>query len=776
MDLELLKKVAWVPVRHHSPRTTAVLAQLFERVRPQLVLIECPEDAEALLPVLCDPQTQPPVAILGYRTDGVPGSSLWPFAAYSPEFEAMRWARAHDVPVRFIDIATGAAIASERNDEEGDDPSIEEEEVAAAPSEDRGARARRWEPFRSFEEFWEARFESPDYRPEHFHAALLGWAEVVRLEDRDERHRIRDAFMARHVLRHVAEGVPPEKIAVVVGAAHAAAFLAGDVDFGLLEKLPRPLSTSVTVIPYSFPRLAEQLGYGAGNRAPQYYQRAWDAGCDFHRATLEVLLEFSNHLRLRGFVASLADTLEAYRLAVTLATMREKPAPGLDEVREATIATLCRGDATHVDGFLWRSVIGHKVGHVASKVGKNSLQEEFWRELRERRLPESDSPETFNLRLNNDVEIGTSTFLHRLRVAEIPYATYQLTQQRGAAKGANADSVGGYAALTRVKEAWTAQWTPSTDIGLVEKIVLGDSLEQVATRVLQERLEKVQSTGEAADVLLESVIAGCPMTINAALRVCDSRAATDSDLPSLARAASALSALVSYGSSRSKKGDELDFDGIVQAIPELLDKTFERALLRVADAAACAPDAVAPVLEGLRTLHEVALSQPRADKAGWLEQARGLMGSHVVNPAASGLATGLLYIARELSETEVSDEVSRRLSLAVEPGAAAAFIEGFLTVNALVLVKNREVVKALDDYLCSVEPEAFRQTLPVLRRALGMLGQTERRYLMENVVGLRSLQEQGRAVKAVMEERDKEKLKEMSSDLGKALDDLDDLL
>src|SRR5215470_11580453 len=136
--------------------------------------------------------------------------------------------------------------------------------------------------------------------------------------------------------------------------------------------LPRQIDSAATLIPFSFPRLAEQLGYGAGNRAPQYYQRAHDAGCSFRRATLEVLVELSDHLRLRGFMASLADTIEAYRLACMLADLRGKQGPGLDEVREATIATMCRGDATHVDGFLWSTIVGRGVGKVASRIGKNS--------------------------------------------------------------------------------------------------------------------------------------------------------------------------------------------------------------------------------------------------------------------------------------------------------------------------------------------------------------------------------------------------------------------
>jgi hypothetical protein len=384
-----------------------------------------------------------------------------------------------------------------------------------------------------------------------------------------------------------------------------------------------------------------------------------------------------------------------------------------------------------------------------------------------RRLPRTDSPETFSLRLNNDVEVGSSVFLHRLRVAGIPYASLQGAGQQ---RGAPPQEAGGYAALTRVRESWQSQWTPSTDVALVEKIVLGDTLEAVTTRVLQERLSAAKATADAAEVLLESVITGCGQTVAAALRACDAHAATDSDLPSLASAARALGGLVAYGTSRAHAdvGDE--------AVAVLCEKTFGRALLRVRDASACGPDAVGSVLEALRTLHEVALAQPRADKAGWLAEARGLMESYTVHPAASGLATGLLYLAQELSESDVAQEVGRRLSLAVEPEAGAAYLEGFLQVNALVLVKSREVVKALDDFLSSVEPERLRQTLPVLRRALGALGPTERRYLMENVVAVRQLGAKGQAVKGVLEEKDKEKLKEMSAELGKALDDLDDLL
>ncbi|MCP3169352.1 DUF5682 family protein [Myxococcus qinghaiensis] len=770
MDLDLLSQVHLFPVRHHSPRTTAVLGRWLERVKPEVVLIEGPCDASDLIDVLCDSETKPPIALLGYGTDDTPGSALWPFADYSPEYAALRWAKVNRARASFIDIPVGVSLGMDRHAEtagvESEDVPEAEHHEHVPDEEPLTERFAREQGYRSFEELWEALFEAPDWTPEGFRPVLLAWADVLNAGPRPDYHRWRDAFMARKVLEVVASGVAPDKVAVVAGAAHIAAFLARDVEPALEAKLPKAVPCAVTVIPYSFPRLSEQLGYGAGNRAPHFYQKAHEAQCDFKRATLEVLIDFAAHLRMRGFTASLSDVLEAYRLAMTLADLREKSAPGLDELREATVATLCRGDATHVDSFLWKSVVGHQVGRVASRIGKNSLQAEFWRELDSRRLPSTDSPETFTLRLNNTVEVGSSVFLHRLRVAGIPYATLAATGQQRASP----EEAGGQAALTRVRESWQAQWTPSTDVALVEKIVLGDSLEAVTTRVLQEQLDAAKTTGSAAEVLLESVITGCPQTMASALRACDTHAATDVDLPSLASAARALSGLVAYGTSRAHTdaGDE--------AVTVLCQKTFSRALLRVRESCDCAPDALPSVVEALRTLHEVALAQPLADKAGWLAEARELMGSSTVHPATSGLATGLLYLAHELSEAEVATIVGLRLSLAVAPEEGASWLEGFLGVNALVLVKNREVVKALDEFLTSIDPERFRQTLPVLRRALAVLGTTERRYLMENVVAVRQLGEKGRAVKTVLEEKDTAKLKDMSAELGKALDDLDDLL
>ncbi|MFO0763147.1 MAG: DUF5682 family protein, partial [Byssovorax sp.] len=608
---DLLRRAHLFPVRHHSPRSSAVLRAHLDAIRPKLVLVEGPEDANGLVDVLVDPRTRPPVAILAYRTDGVKGTSLWPFAAYSPEHVALAWGAAHGAKVAFIDVPAAQALVGhvgedepegELSFEDGEEVPLAGEETQETPADpDRPVPVQeacfRATGHRSFEEFWEASFEAPRFDPASFRAALLAYADLVRAADRRPVHRARDAYMARRILEHMGDTYRPEEVMVVVGAAHAAAFAAGDIDFDLEKTLLDPVPCALTLIPWSYPRLAEQTGYGAGNRAPQYYQRAHDAGCDYKRATLEVLVEFTEHLRIRGFFASLADTIEAYRLSLTLADIRGKAEPGLDELREATIATLCRGDAAHVDGFLWPSVIGRHIGQVADRIGKNSLQEEFWREVGARKLPANDEVTDFALKLSDPAQVETSIFLHRLRVAGVPYASFTGRQQilGGSGKGRQ-EEAGSDDALRRTNEKWQAQWTPSTDIALIEKIILGDTIEGVTTRILQDALAVVEHTGEAANLLKEAVVTGAPDAADSALAACERLAALDDDFPSLVTACDVLADILSYGTSR--KGTRL----AAQELEGLCQKLFDRALCRAEEACTCSEEAVQKPKQAVSTL------------------------------------------------------------------------------------------------------------------------------------------------------------------------------
>src|SRR5262245_41382140 len=54
---------------------------------------------------------RPPVALLVYAPDEPRVATFYPFAEFSPEWVAIRWALAHEIPARFIDLSAGAQFA-----------------------------------------------------------------------------------------------------------------------------------------------------------------------------------------------------------------------------------------------------------------------------------------------------------------------------------------------------------------------------------------------------------------------------------------------------------------------------------------------------------------------------------------------------------------------------------------------------------------------------------------------------------------------------------------
>ena len=76
-------------IRHLSPAGAWHLRKLLDEIQPRLLLIEGPSDLNGLLPDLLHPETQPPLAILAYTQEIPVHSILYPFAAYSPEYQGI---------------------------------------------------------------------------------------------------------------------------------------------------------------------------------------------------------------------------------------------------------------------------------------------------------------------------------------------------------------------------------------------------------------------------------------------------------------------------------------------------------------------------------------------------------------------------------------------------------------------------------------------------------------------------------------------------------------
>ena len=131
------------------------------------------------------------------------------------------------------------------------------------------------------EDFWEHVLEHSETPKGYQMGAAVFGTELRRLSENTERetdreNRLRERCMLREIKKAVEEGIPASRIAAVTGAFHVAGLLEEtpmtDEEFAALKRLP----VHKTLMPYSYFRLSGLSGYGAGNRAPAYYELLWE--------------------------------------------------------------------------------------------------------------------------------------------------------------------------------------------------------------------------------------------------------------------------------------------------------------------------------------------------------------------------------------------------------------------------------------------------------------------------------------------------------------------
>ena len=98
-------------IRHHGPGCARSLASALDELSPDCVLIEGPPEAEAVLASALHEEMEPPVALLLYCPEDTKKASFYPFAEFSPEWQAIRHGLRRGAPVRFMDLPQAHDLA-----------------------------------------------------------------------------------------------------------------------------------------------------------------------------------------------------------------------------------------------------------------------------------------------------------------------------------------------------------------------------------------------------------------------------------------------------------------------------------------------------------------------------------------------------------------------------------------------------------------------------------------------------------------------------------------
>ncbi|GAB4086175.1 DUF5682 family protein [Myceligenerans cantabricum] len=791
-------RVEVLGIRHHGPGSARSVVRALEAVRPDIVLIEGPPEADDVAALAGDPHLVPPVALLAHapvpkapraasgggadRSGAAPEpqrprAAFWPFAVFSPEWQALRWATGNDVPVRFVDLPAAAHLALDighdtpldgsegrRGDGAGDDgPAVAgpggevpaddspadgspadgspahdtpADDVPAPLHEDPLARLAAAAGYGDAERWWEDLVEHRTGDLAVFEAVAEAMAALREDETVRRRDALREAHMRLRLRAAMKDGA--ERIVVVCGAWHVPA-LTGKLppaaqDTALLRPFLKELrdaglaKATVTWVPWSHGRLATRTGYGAGVTSPGWYHHMFTAT---DRPVERWLTHAGNLLRDEGLPVSSAHLIEGVRLADTLAALRGRPATGLDEATEAIRSVLVDGDDVRLTLVRDRLEVGERLGEVPPEAPAGPLEHDLAARTKTLRLPRQALAKQLDLDLRKPTDLERSRLLHQLTLLGVAWGQQVDTSGKGT-----------------FKEGWEVTWDPGLAVDLVAAGVHGTTVADAASGKVLHDAARTDLPGIARLVegaLLADLSAALPPLLDT-LR---DQAALGHDTDALLDAIPALARTLRYGDVRGTSPGALGIvlTGLVTRartalpaavvalddaaagalVPRLREVSVAVSLLSRNDAVDARRDGAAAPSSGDDTAGDL--------RGEWLAGLARLADRDDLHGLVAGWIARVLRDEQVATSEQTQSRLSRFLSAGTPTGTAAAFVEGFVGSSGLILVHDAALLALVDRWLSGLSGDAFVQVLPLLRRSFARFDAPERRAVGERIAG-----------------------------------------
>ncbi len=772
-------------IRHHGPGSARSVLKALAELQPDLILVEGPPDAQSVLSLAADADMKPPVAMLLYDPTEPRRAAYYPFAEFSPEWQAIRYGLHNEIPVRLMDlpqaIRIGLEVQAEEETAKAEKAATEEQVEAAQLQEatetlDEGASDTAPDDTETIEnsecnkysdkddagddarveddEDWvEDELLLPDIRhdPLHWVAQAAGYGDGERwwehlVEQRQDSGELFEAILElMTALRDEADKPSAEHSNSHEADAPSSAEIMENRREAAMRNQLRAAKKE------GFERIAVVCG-------------AWHAPALMNLPTARVDNAQLKGLPKRKLTATWVPWTHG-RLTYSSGYGAGVTAPGFyqhlwDSDGEPTIHWMARiaqllrehdlsaSTASVIEATRLAEALAalrdrpqptmdelNEAAHAVLCQGETALLQlieeklmigERLGEVPERTplLPLQQDLQRLQKRLRLKPEAGRRSLEFDLRKPNDLERSQLLHRLRllGVYWGTPKHTSG----KGTFKEGWQLHWKPELTVAVIEANLWGNTVLAAATSRAC-RLANESDQLSALTELVEQILwAELPDAIGTVMERLQNIAALTSDIPHLMESLPPLVRILRYGNVRQTD---------VGVVKHVVDGLIARIAIGLPAACSSLDDEAAQaIFVHIQAMQNATgLLQDAEQTAIWQGALTRLIDQADLHGLIAGYACRLLFEQQGLSPEETTRRMGLALSTASEPAQAAAWLEGFLHGSGLLLLHNDVLWEIVDTWITGLNAEAFMVLVPLLRRTFSHYSAPERRQLGERV-------------------------------------------
>lgn len=741
---DLTNSVVYFPIRHHSPVCAYHLKKAIDEYKPDCILIEGPKNAGIMIPVLAHEDTKAPVALYYFYKDSKGLLSeekedykcYYPFLDCSPELVAIREAANRGIEADFIDLPYGEILLGT-----ADSKGIRTEGEKQTYNDDYLLSRSRYinmlcekAGLRSFDELWEKYFEigglfqdTKSFVCQMFDYCTLSRIHTPKEDMEEDGCLLRERYMAGQIMEMTARH---KRILVVTGGFHTYGLM-GLLDQGKLEPVRlhdiEEENQGVYPLAYSMEAADALNGYASGMQSPGFYQKVWEhlikqekPEGSYEEAVLHQLVTTGRLARKKKEVLSSYDIICALSMAKGLAALRGKREPGLYELNDAALASFVKGERSPSTDLPLRILkdrnTGEQVGSLCKASPRPPLLTDFEAQCGKLGFKlQSAVPKEVTLELfTKKKHMAMSRFLYRMDFLGTEFGK----RKKGADLINRRDR-------NRIREVWSYSFSSNTLAALVDKSMLGGTVEEAAKIQLFRQFEKSRTGREAARLMTQGFLMGFLEEQSRMEEHLKDILAEDGDFFSLTEGLSMLKMLYQL--------QELYQVEAAPKLKEMIESCFYKIIQLLTSMSGVKEQQQQSCMESCLSLYQITKHKEfEYFRQPLLESFTRLLGKKDINPGLEGAALGLLYGDDSKYDKQIKEAAAGYLqgteNMQMDSGA---FLRGlFYTARDYVFVCD-DFIYMIDELLGKLSADAFMKLLPEFRQAFGYFTPLEINRLAE---------------------------------------------